>query len=193
MIANRHDTNRLDEREERQTAHEARRGEAIDEARVPSACRGARLRHHRVEVTGMHVPKHPDTAGGVDGCAKVVQWTHVRGILACSECTSLPMLPPVASVLSPSTHQPVPQHLGNVMAHGRTGGWLLVAETISAGQTMRPPEIIIDIKSEEIRPYQPKHSPSSNNMCIGPIHLLAIVVFFFTPRYMRMYDIFIRL
>ena len=29
-----------------------------------------------------------------------------------------------------------------------------------AGQTMRPPEIIIDITSEEIRPYLPKHSPS---------------------------------
>ena len=37
------------------------------------------------------------------------------------------------------------------MAHGRTGGWLLAAETISAGQTTRPPEIIIDTTSEEIR------------------------------------------
>ena len=38
-------------------------------------------------------------------------------------------------------------------------GWLLAAETISAGQTTRPPEIIIDITSDEIRPYLPKHSP----------------------------------
>ena len=63
-------------------------------------------------------------------------------------CASLPMLPPVASVPSPPTHQPAPQHLGDEMALGRTG---LAAETISAGQTMRPPEIIIDIMSEEIR------------------------------------------
>ena len=61
------------------------------------------------------------------------------------------MLPPVASVASPPIHQPAPQHLGEEMAHGRTGGWLLAAETISAGQTTRPPEIIIDITSEEIR------------------------------------------
>ena len=39
---------------------------------LPSARRGARLHHHRVEVAGRHVPKHPDAAGGVDGCAKVV-------------------------------------------------------------------------------------------------------------------------
>ena len=45
------------------------------------------------------------------------------------------------------------------MADGRTGGWLLAAETISAEQTTRPPEITIDITSEEIRPYQPKHNP----------------------------------
>ena len=45
----------------------------------------------------------------------------------------------------------VPQHLGDEMAHGRTGGWLLAAETISAGQTTMPPEIIIDITSEELR------------------------------------------
>ena len=55
------------------------------------------------------------------------------------------MLPTVASVPSPPTHQPAPQHLGDEMAHGRTGGWLLAAETISAGQTTTPPEIIIDI------------------------------------------------
>ena len=35
--------------------------------------------------------------------------------------------------------------------HGHTGGWLLAAEIISAGQTKRPPEIITDITSEEIR------------------------------------------
>ena len=74
LQANRHDTDRLNELEERQTAREARRGEAIDEARVPSARRGARLCHHRVEVAGRHVPKNPDAAGGggVDGCTKVV-------------------------------------------------------------------------------------------------------------------------
>ena len=55
------------------------------------------------------------------------------------------MLPPVASVPSPPTLQPAPQHLGDEMAHGHTGGWLLAAETISAGQTTRPPEIIIEI------------------------------------------------
>ena len=104
-------------------------------------------RQHAVELTftitvwksqgaGRHAPKHPDAAGGVDGCAKVVLWTHVRGVLACSERASLPMLPP---------------SWGDEMAQGRTGGWLLAAETISAGQTTRPPEIIVDITSEEIR------------------------------------------
>ena len=71
-----------------------------------------------------------------------------------------------ASVPSPPTRQPAPQQLGDEMAHGRTGGWLLAAETISAGQTTRPLEIIIDITSEEIRPHQPKHSPSKK---IDPI------------------------
>ena len=61
------------------------------------------------------------------------------------------MLPPVASVPSPPTHQPDPRHLGDEMAHERTGGWLLAADIISAGQTTRPPEIIIDITSEEVR------------------------------------------
>ena len=55
------------------------------------------------------------------------------------------------AVPSPPTRQSAPQHPGDEMAHGRTGGWLLAAETISAGQTTRPPEIIIDITSEEIR------------------------------------------
>ena len=118
-------------------------------------------RQHAVELAfaitvwksqgGTYVPKHPDAAGGVDGCAKVVLLIHISGVLACSEHASLPMLPPVASVPSPPTHQPAPQHLGDKMAHGRTGGWLLAAETISDGQTTRPPEIIIDITSEEIR------------------------------------------
>ena len=67
----------------------------------------------------------------------------VRGVLACSERASLPMLPPVASVPSPPTLQPAPQHMGDEMAHGHTGGWLLAAESISAGETTRPPEIII--------------------------------------------------
>ena len=53
---------------------------------------------------------------------------------------------------SVATYSPTaPQRLGEEMAHGHTGGWLLAAETISAGQTTRPPEIIIDITSEEIR------------------------------------------
>ncbi len=137
--------------------------------------RGARLHHHRVEVAGRHVPKHPDAAGGVDGCAKVVLWTHVRGVLACSERASLPMLPPVASVPSPPSHKPAPQHLGDEMAHGRTGGWLLAAETISAGQTTRPPEIIlIDITSEEIRGHTSLGTALVYlvNVLISIIHLL---------------------
>ena len=69
------------------------------------------------------------------------------------------------------TLQPAPQHLAEEMAHGRTGGWLLAAGTISAAQTTRPPEIIIEITSEEIRPYQPKHSPSFTREVMSVCHL----------------------
>ena len=80
-----------------------------------------------------------------------INTTCVNALTGMARFASIPMLPPVASVPSPPTHQPAPLHVGDEMAHGPTGGWLLAAETISAGQTTRPSEIIIDITSEEIK------------------------------------------
>ena len=95
--------------------------------------------------------RYPRSEGGlVNLCVCVCVWVGGRaGVRACV-CVSEDMSP-YCSAHDEWLIMKFCIPVGEEIEHGRTGGWLLVAETISAGQTTRPPEIIIDITSEEIR------------------------------------------